>query len=116
MLPAGDGMRLAEVLNNPSIKQVEFIAYTVQKGESAYHIAREHGITVEELLKINGLNSVKSVKIGKTIQVPAVKMGSITFAKNENKEEEKNKEKQPVKRLPYCKRGYFVLDSQTIQC
>lgn len=98
MLPSGDSIKLAEVLKNPSTRQTEFIAYTVKKGESAYHIAREHGITVEELLKINELNSVKSIKTGKTIQVPSVKKGSTTFAKKENKEQHQSEQSYIVKK------------------
>ncbi len=105
MLPAGDGIKLAAALNNSLVKQAELIAYTVKKDETAYHIARKHGISVEELLKINGLNSVKSVKTGKTIQVPSDKKGSITFAKSEHKEKEKDKENQQSEEYYIVKKG-----------
>ncbi|MGC9054505.1 MAG: LysM peptidoglycan-binding domain-containing protein, partial [Candidatus Hydrogenedens sp.] len=87
MLPAGDGTKLSAILNNPSIKQAEVVAYTVKKGETAYHIAKKYDIPVNELLKVNGLNSVKSVKPGMEIQVPLSKREHFSFAKNETKRE-----------------------------
>lgn len=45
--------------------------HTVQKGETAYGIARQYGTTVENLVKLNpGLDS-ESVKAGQVLNVPA---------------------------------------------
>lgn len=87
MLPAGDGVKLSSLLNNPSIKQAEIVSHTVKKGETAYHIARKYGVSIDELLKLNGLSSVKSVKTGMELQVPTFGKRHISFAKNEAKTE-----------------------------
>ncbi len=42
--------------------------YTVQKGETAFSIAKKHNITVDQLMKWNNMESGE-VKIGKTLQV-----------------------------------------------
>jgi len=88
MLPAGDGVKLAKVLDDPSLKRTEFIAYTVKKGESAYQIARKHGISVDELLKVNGFSSVKSIKTGVTLQVPMSNYKVVNFAKHHEESED----------------------------
>lgn len=93
MVPAGDGIKLSAVLNNPSIKQAEVVTYTVKKGETAYHIAKKYDISVHELLKANGLSSVKSVKPGMEIQVPLSKKGHFSFAKSNVKKESKRETK-----------------------
>lgn len=87
MLPAGDGTKLLAVLSDPSIKQAEIVAYRVKKGETAYHIAKKYDISVSELLKVNGFNSVKSIKAGMEIQIPLSKKGHFSFAKSEVKKE-----------------------------
>ena len=94
MIPAGDGSKLLAMLNNPSIKQAEVITYKVKKGETAYHIAQKYDISVNELLKINDFNSVKSVKAGMEIQVPLSKKGRFSFAKSEDKEAKKELEQE----------------------
>lgn len=93
MVPAGDSTKLMAVLKNPSIKQAEVVAYKVKKGETAYHIAKRYDISVNELLKINGFNSVKSLKAGMEIQVPLSKKGHFSFAKSEVKKESEQEAK-----------------------
>lgn len=93
MLPAGDGLKLSALLSDPAIKQAEVISHTVKKGETAYHIARKYGISVDELLKLNGLSSVKSVKPGMELQVTVSKKRHISFAKSEEKVEKKPQSK-----------------------
>ncbi|NMH89740.1 LysM peptidoglycan-binding domain-containing protein [Flavivirga sp. Y03] len=46
----------------------EQITYTVAKGDTLYSISRKHGITVEELQKLNGLNST-ALNIGQVLVV-----------------------------------------------
>ncbi len=101
MLPAGDGKKLLALLSNPDIKQAEVMAYTVRKGETAYHIAKRYGVSVNELLKMNGLNTVKSVRAGMEILVPISKRGYVSFAKNETR----SKVEQQIKDFHIVQKG-----------
>ncbi len=93
MVPAGDGVKLASILSTPTVKQAEVLTHIVKKNESAYQIARRYGVSVDELLKLNQLNSVKSIKPGMQIQIPSRKEGHISFAKSVSKQESGAQEK-----------------------
>ena len=45
-------------------------AYPIKKGDTLYAIARAHGLTVEELMALNGLET-KHIRIGQVLLVPA---------------------------------------------
>lgn len=49
----------------------KYTLHTIQKGDSPWKIAKKYGMSFEELLKINGLDSksAKNLKIGQTIKV-----------------------------------------------
>lgn len=104
MLPRGDGIKLSALLNDPSIKQAEVISHNVKKGETAYHIARRYGVSVDELLKLNGLSSIKSVRPGIELQVPVSKKTYINFAKDERK----------VEKEPQSKDFHIVQNGETL--
>ena len=48
----------------------KFDVYTVQKGDTFYHIAKVNGITVEELTKLNGLSSNDKLRVGDQLKIP----------------------------------------------
>lgn len=45
--------------------------YTVRKGDTLYGIARKHGMSLNDLLKMNGLTSKSKIVVGKKIKVKA---------------------------------------------
>ncbi len=49
----------------------KFTLHIIQKGDSPWKIAKKYGMSFEELLKINGLDSksAKNLKIGQTVKV-----------------------------------------------
>jgi LysM repeat protein len=44
--------------------------YTVRKGDTFYHIARAHKISVDLLMSSNGIKNDKSLKIGQVLRIP----------------------------------------------
>jgi len=44
--------------------------YTVQKGDTAAKIAREHGCTYEELVKFNNIKDPKKIQVGQMLKLP----------------------------------------------
>ncbi len=48
----------------------KYDTYTVQKGDTFYHIATVNGISVDELLSLNGLNSGSVLKAGEKLKIP----------------------------------------------
>lgn len=49
----------------------EFITYTVRKGDTLYGIIKKYpGVTVNELLELNGMKSAKALKYGMKIRIP----------------------------------------------
>lgn len=45
--------------------------YTVKKGDSPVKIAREHGCSYEELMKLNGIKDPKKIQTGQVLKLPA---------------------------------------------
>ncbi|MCX8064500.1 MAG: LysM peptidoglycan-binding domain-containing protein [Candidatus Hydrogenedentes bacterium] len=84
MVPKGDGEKLAQIMVSPTFKDYQYAHHTVRKGESAYSIAHRYGITIEELLEVNALSSIKAVKPGIEILVPTKRRGKISFAKKKD--------------------------------
>lgn len=48
----------------------KFDVYTVQKGDTLWHIAQVNGITVNELKQLNNLSADSSLKIGQELKIP----------------------------------------------
>lgn len=63
----------------PASMNKEFIEYKVKKGDVLEKIARHHHCTVDEIMKMNHLNSAY-LKIGQTLKVPS-KTGTAAFSK-----------------------------------
>ncbi len=62
--------------------------YTVQKGDTLYGIARRNGMTVPELLSLNGMDSTAVLKTGEKIKIRAPeKAAAVAAARNEERQE-----------------------------
>jgi LysM repeat protein len=48
----------------------KFDTYTVQKGDTYYRIAKINGISVDELKKLNSLDSESVLKVGQKLKIP----------------------------------------------
>jgi lipoprotein NlpD len=46
--------------------------YLVQKGDTLYGIAFEHGVDVNELVELNNIDNPSSIKIGQQLSIPVV--------------------------------------------
>ena len=49
--------------------------YVVRKGESPYTIADKFKVDATALLKLNGIDDPKKLKIGQTLRIPAANQG-----------------------------------------
>lgn len=54
----------------PAAEVRKFDTYTVQKGDTFYRIAKVNAITVDELKKLNGLDSKSELKAGQKLKIP----------------------------------------------
>jgi len=54
----------------PVAEAPAYIEYTVQKGDILYTIAKEHNVTVEEILAINQIPRPESLAVGQIIRIP----------------------------------------------
>jgi len=45
--------------------------YTVMAGDNPYSIARKHGVSMEALLKLNGIEDPRRLQIGQVLEIPA---------------------------------------------
>lgn len=61
----------------PKIK-MEYDEYTVKKGDSLYHIAKNYGVTVADLTDVNMLTS-NTIYPGQVLLVPKVLHGTVEF-------------------------------------
>lgn len=62
--------------------------YTVQKGDTLYGIARRNGMTVPELLSLNGMDSTAVLKTGEKIKIRAPeKAASVSSERNAERQE-----------------------------
>jgi len=60
------------ILPNKNVEESnQYTTYTVQKGDSLYQISKKYNTTVDELKKINNLNS-NSLSIGQKLKVPTI--------------------------------------------
>ena len=55
----------------------DYITYIVKAGENLYAISRNYGLSVDELMKFNNLNT-NILNIGQTIKIPTSKTDSYT--------------------------------------
>jgi len=77
-------------------KQSGKVAYTIEKGDTLFIIARKHHTTIKELLEANGLERNALIRVGQVLQVPTntyfpegSKQGKAAIAKKEPVKESK---------------------------
>lgn len=56
----------------------EYIDYTVKKGDSLYSIARTYGISVNDIMSFNNLNS-SLLNIGQMLKIPVSETNSVKY-------------------------------------
>lgn len=44
--------------------------YTVKAGDTLYRIAKNHGVNVNELMRVNGISDPRQLAVGRTLQIP----------------------------------------------
>lgn len=65
-------LSIGQILKLPSTNQIDnqdYIIYTVKSGDNLYAIGREYGLTMDELMKYNNLNSTL-LSIGQQLKIP----------------------------------------------
>lgn len=50
-------------------EEIEYVNYTVKKGDSLYSIARSYGVSVSDIMSLNKLNS-NLLSVGQTLKIP----------------------------------------------
>ncbi len=83
------GMRLLIPSEGPQ----ENLRYTVKKGDTYYSIARSHGLTVDELLAMNGFNTSRVLRVGEILTLGNPGSGSLN---TENRLENAARPANPV--------------------
>jgi murein DD-endopeptidase MepM/ murein hydrolase activator NlpD len=53
--------------------QLVQVTHQVEKGQTLYRIARSYGLSVDELMRANGLDDPRELKAGETLVVPGAK-------------------------------------------
>ncbi len=64
-----------------------FITYTAKAQDTFYSIARMHGITMNILLKTNGIDDLSSIKEGDILSIPVIKGELYTVRPHESIED-----------------------------
>jgi len=60
----------SEKKDAPKNESRKYDVYTVQKGDTLWHIAQVNGISVNELKQLNNLSTDSSLKIGQELKIP----------------------------------------------
>ena len=50
-------------------EEIEYVNYTVKRGDSLYSIARSYGVSVSDIMSLNKLNS-NLLSVGQTLKIP----------------------------------------------
>lgn len=70
-IPTGSATRFkVEFAKVPPAERMSFTTHTVKRGESLGTIAKKYGVSVEELVRINRLQSASRVAVGTQLVVP----------------------------------------------
>jgi membrane-bound lytic murein transglycosylase D len=71
-LPAGTGERFSEAYPLiPPSERLAFVEHIVAAGETFSHIARAHGVPLDELMATNSAIDPRRLRIGMRLQVPS---------------------------------------------
>lgn len=68
-LDVGQVLIISSSNNAPSIEDTSSNTYSVKRGDSLYSIARNYGVTVDDLKKVNNLTS-NTLSIGQILNIP----------------------------------------------
>lgn len=67
------------VPSNESVSQPnQYTTYTVVKGDSLWSIAKRYGVTVDDIIQLNNLNTI-DLKIGDTLLIPSTETTTKTY-------------------------------------
>lgn len=61
---------LSLILLSSSTAVAEEIQYTVKSGDTLYSISRSYNIELDALMSINGIDDVRNLKVGQTLEIP----------------------------------------------
>lgn len=56
----------------------QYITYTVVRGDSLWSISKRYGVTVDDIIKLNNLNTI-DLKIGDTLLIPNTQLNTKTY-------------------------------------
>jgi len=68
----GQKLKIPGTAAPPSSPKVEEVVHVVKKGEGLWDISRQYGVTIEEIVKWNGLKDTK-IKIGEKLKIKTTK-------------------------------------------
>ena len=77
------------------------MSYTVKKGDNLTKIAKQHGLTLQELMKLNNISQDQAnrINIGQKLKVSSNPIGPQPFKDLKLAKKQKSVEQQPVKQL-----------------
>ena len=68
----GQKLKIPGTVAAPSAPKVEEVVHVVKKGEGLWDISRQYGVTIEDIVKWNGLKDTK-IKIGEKLKIKTTK-------------------------------------------
>lgn len=71
-IETGEALKINK-LGNP-----EEVYHVVKAGETVYSIAKEHGVSIEELRRNNGIGRNNLIEVGEPLRVPGMKVVSVS--------------------------------------
>lgn len=72
-IPAGSEERIKEIIADKDLLLIKYHRYTVKSKDTLYALAKHYGVTVDMILQANPGVSAKTLQIGKTLLIPALK-------------------------------------------
>lgn len=70
LVPGADHARFAAALRNAGQMKYAGGSYKVKRGETVSQIASRHGLSPNELMRLNGIRSARSLRAGQTLKLP----------------------------------------------
>ena len=109
-----------EVLGANSPKsEVDYISYTVVKGDVPSKVATKHKISLDELFAANNMTSKSKIKVGEVLNIPskksASKRDSLATKKNTSVKEIKNADKKKETKEPVSAKSKGKVKKETVK-